>query len=77
MARGETQVWQVVEPFAVFEGRTPDVFGPGRMVGSDDPILRTHRQFFAPVTASAQKNSITTAATSVLVPNNGPEATHG
>lgn len=56
MGRGDQQeqVFQVTEPFAVCRAGAPEVYGPDRMVMSTDPILRTHRANFAPVSSRIQ-----------------------
>lgn len=46
MATKDRVLYQCVEPFAVWNGRIPDVYGQDRMVLADDPILRTHRAHF-------------------------------
>jgi hypothetical protein len=41
-------LYECVEPFAVFQDDIPEVYGNGRMVLADDPILRTHGPNFVP-----------------------------
>lgn len=67
MARAEA-VFQVVDPFVVFVGRVPEVYGAGRMVHSDDPILRTHRHSFAPISQRIAEQSQSYTAPKAVVP---------
>lgn len=48
MPRPTRELYECVEPFtpATRKGEAPQVFGIGRKVFGDDPILRTHRAFF-------------------------------
>ncbi len=42
------EMFTCTEPFVVFHDGIPDVFGPGRQVFSDNPILRSHPANFVP-----------------------------
>jgi hypothetical protein len=88
MARGDQQnqqqVWQVVEPFAVFKAGAPDIYSRDRMVRADDPILRSHRANFAPVSERVSEPVRLVAAPSIIprppvagVPVEVEETTHG
>lgn len=80
MARSEA-VFQVVDPFVIFRSRVPEVYGTGRMVHSDDPILRTHRGHFAPISQRIAEQSQSYTAPKTVVPVTTPieakEAAHG
>jgi len=41
--------------FAIHTGSGPVVYAGGRLVGDDDPILRTHGQLFEPVEVQVQR----------------------
>ena len=45
--------------FAVQTGQGPMVYAAGRLVGDDDPILRTHAHLFEPVEAQVQRQEAT------------------
>lgn len=52
--------------FAVQTKNGPLVFAAGRLVGDDDPILRTHRHLFEPVEAQvARQEAVPQSATAV------------
>lgn len=74
MARRDIQsrdrtLYQCVEPFAVFHGRIPEVYGADRMVLADDPILRTHPSYFVP---AADRVEAMTASPGEVRPINIP-----
>lgn len=52
-----------VEPFAVFHGSVPSVYGAGAEVLDDDPILKTHRAHFEPAEARVLKRTRVEQAT--------------
>ena len=43
------ETFMCVEPFAIFRGGVPEVYGANRMVLADDPVLRSHPAHFVPV----------------------------
>jgi hypothetical protein len=42
------EMFTCTEPFVVFRDGIPDVFGPGRQVFADNPILKSHPANFVP-----------------------------
>ena len=45
---GSSELWRCMSGFSIFKAGIPEVFPEGREVFGDDPILRTHRQYFEP-----------------------------
>ncbi len=61
--------YQVASPFVVFRGRVPDVYAADRLVQGDDPILKTHREYFASVAERvAEQIQVMVAAPPVISP---------
>lgn len=46
----QRQLYRCVNPFSVFRGQVPEVYGAGEEILDDNPILKTHPDHFEPAT---------------------------